>query len=466
MIVPISVRLFLMGLLSMTLVGLLALGLVRWSLADAPSPMPQRESQRVDALAASLSQQFEAHGDWRFLPADADARTAWLRSNVARSAGISAYAPGDEASTLAERIALIDANGRRLAGTEPAPALVAIASIDRRRLTIPAHGGVAGYLSVALPRNADDALTVAFLMRKQPSLAGLAALAFALAALASAVVAASFRKPLRALVDGARRLGDGEFDTRIDARRRDEFGELARSFNELGAQLDAAQASRRRWIADTSHELRTPLAVLQAQVEAMQDGVRPVTAEGLTAMAAQVAALGTLVNDLNQLARGDVGTLQLDLQRIDPWQVLAAEWARFEDRLRSRQLHPELIALSARRVATGDPVRLAQVLRNVLENCARYAATGGRVVLSGEVDASTLSVHIDDSAPGVADDARDRLGERFFRVDASRSREHGGSGLGLALSRQIVEAHGGRLTFDASPLGGLRVTIALPVDIA
>jgi two-component system sensor histidine kinase BaeS len=460
---PISVRLFLVVFASMALAGLVGLGLVRWRLGDDPTPMAAEEAQQVQALVDDLSARYAVHGDWRFLPADPDARAAWLRARVAAAAR--SRTPTDD-STLGARLALRDAGGHRIAGSEPAAVLVALASVDRRRWSIPSVHGTAGYVSVAVPRNADDALTIAFLVRNQRSLALLAACAFALSALAAAFAAASFRRPIAALVEGARRLGAGQLDTRIALRRRDELGELARAFDDLGARLDAASRSRRAWIADTSHEMRTPLAVLRAQIEAMQDGVRPLSHGGLSAMTAQLASMQALVDDLDQLARGDVGALLPELVPVDFWSVLRSTWDAFGERLRERGLQAEVSGAPAHARGLGDASRIAQVLRNLLENSARYTAPGGRVTLSGHVEGTQLHVFVDDSAPGVPTAALARLGERFFRVDASRSRAHGGSGLGLALSRQIVEAHGGRLEFAPSMLGGLRAHVILPLEPA
>lgn len=461
--VSISTRLFLMCLLSMAMAGGLALGLVRWRFSEGTPRVTAVEAARVAALVRALAERFDAQGDWRFLPAEAEARSAWLRSSVAHTRTAAVEASATEASTLAQRIVLSDAAGRRLAGEQPGALLVAIASIDQRRWTIRSRHGVAGYLSVAVPQDPDDALTVAFLIQKQRGLALLAALAVVLAALAAAVVATSFRHSLRTLVGGARRLARGELEARIDLRRRDEFGELAQSFNELGTRLQAAAHSRRQWIADTSHELRTPLAVLQAQLEAMQDGVRPMAHGGLASMGAQLNALRALVDDLDQLARADVGTLQFQQQRLEVWAVVAAAWDASSDRLRGAGLELQWTPPTAPAMAVGDATRLGQVFRNLLENCARYTAPGGVVSLAGTVASSQLLILLDDSAPGVPDEVLHRLGERFYRVDPSRSREHGGSGLGLALSRHLVEAHGGHLSFERSPLGGLRVSLTLPL---
>ena len=183
-------------------------------------------------------------------------------------------------------------------------------------------------------------------------------------------------------------------------------------------------------------------------------------------MAAQIVSLQTLVADLDQLARGDIGALSLRLQQLDLWEIARSGWDAFEDRLLGCGLTAQLLPPAEPAVGMGDGARLGQVVRNLLENSARYTAPGGRVVLSGTVEAAQLHLRLDDSSPGVPESDLARLGERFFRVEASRSRAQGGSGLGLALSRQIVEAHGGRLDFAASPLGGLHVSVRLPLGVA
>ncbi|AXK72162.1 HAMP domain-containing protein [Lysobacter sp. TY2-98] len=463
MVVPLRVRLFVIGVASMLLVGIIGLALIRWSFAGGARQPLDYETDEVNAIVAVLSATFDAAGGWKALPATSAARDAWWRATIARAVETSPTPPGRATSTLADRAALTDASGRLLAGTQPGAPLVMLASIDRRTWTIPSRHGIAGHLTVALPRNPDDALTIAVLMQKQRHLTVLALIGIALSALAAGMVATSLRRPIHALLEGARRLGRSEFDTQIDARRRDEFGQLARSFNELGARLKANAGSRRQWIADTSHELRTPLAVLKAQLEAMQDGIRPLSQASLASMEAQIASLQSLVGDLDQLSRGDTGALHLEREPLDPWTIAKTTWDDFAERMRERGLDARIVPPTSPAVAVADPARLRQVIRNLVENSARYTATGGSVTMTGDVEASHFRLHIDDSAPGVPATDLPRLGERFFRVDASRSREHGGSGLGLALARQIVEAHGGRLEFSASPLGGLRATLSLPL---
>jgi two-component system sensor histidine kinase BaeS len=280
------------------------------------------------------------------------------------------------------------------------------------------------------------------------------------------LLARHFRQPIRQLAGGAGMLAEGRFDVRLDSSRSDELGELARHFNTLAQRLDSAESARRQWVADTSHELRTPLAVLRAQLEAIQDGVRRASPQTVDAMLRQVLSLNKLIDELYALARADVGALEVKLEPIDPWQLACAQAQAFEARLQAAGLALELGPAPPRASVLLDADRMRQVLDNLLENSLRYTAAGGRVVLSADTDGATLHLHLDDSAPGVPDDALARLAQRFYRVDASRSRAHGGAGLGLALCRRLLEAQGAALGFAHSPLGGLRATITIPIEPA
>jgi two-component system sensor histidine kinase BaeS len=180
-------------------------------------------------------------------------------------------------------------------------------------------------------------------------------------------------------------------------------------------------------------------------------------------MLRQVLALNKLIDELYALARADVGALDCQPARIDLWQLATTQAQGFAARLQAAGLTLELGAALPARMVLADPDRLRQVLDNLFENSLRYTAPGGRIALHARVEAGHLQLLIDDSAPGVPDEALERLGERFYRVDASRSRAHGGAGLGLALCRRLLEAQGGLLTFAHSPLGGLRVTVSLPL---
>ncbi|MCC2963729.1 HAMP domain-containing protein, partial [Massilia sp. IC2-278] len=334
------------------------------------------------------------------------------------------------------------------------------------RRPILADGRTVGYLAVARSQGPTDALAYAFLEGLSASLWPIVGAGVLLSALAASLLALHFRRPIGRLALGAQALAEGRFDTRLAVERSDELGELAHHFNLLAARLDDAERSRRQWVADTSHELRTPLAVLRAQLEAIQDGVRQADPGHIAAMLRQVLALNRLIDELYALARADVGALECRQERVDLWALAEEEATGFGSRFAAAGLALDLQPPPSNTLVVADPDRMRQVLRNLLENSLRYTSAGGRVALSAQTTGRRLVLAVDDSAPGVPDDALARLGERFYRVDASRSRAGGGAGLGLALCRRLVEAQGGTLAFAHSPLKGLRVTINLPLEAA
>ena len=309
-------------------------------------------------------------------------------------------------------------------------------------------------------------MSSAFVDRIRESLLVIAALSIALSALVAMLLAAHFRTPILRLAAGARALADGRFEARLGTDRSDELGDLARSFNQLAVTLGQAEASRRQWVADTSHELRTPLSVLRAQLEAVQDGLRTATPETVASMLRQVLSLNVLIDQLYTLARADVVELAFQRGPLDLWALACDQATAFEQKMTAVGLALHLESGMPGLTIVADPERLRQVLANLLENCIRYCRPGDHVQLNVRVDGSFAELDIDDSGPGVALAALPRLGERFYRVEGSRSREHGGAGLGLALCRRIVEAHGGTLAIERSSLGGLRVRLRLPLESA
>jgi two-component system sensor histidine kinase BaeS len=359
-------------------------------------------------------------------------------------------------AALPQRITLLDANGRYLAGRVPD-------AIPLARRPIEVNGRTVGYLGVARSPRPSDAMALAFLDQLGASLWWILGFAASFSALAATLLGRHFRQPIRALAGGAGMLAEGRFDVRLPAGRSDELGDLARHFNTLAQQLESAEDARRQWVADTSHELRTPLAVLRAQLEAIQDGVRSAGPDTVAAMLRQVLALNKLIDELYALARADVGALDVKPERLDLWQLAAGQARAFEARLQAAGLALELGPAPPQATVVADPDRMRQVFDNLLENSLRYTAAGGRVLLKAALHDGLLHLHLDDSAPGVPDAALPRLAQRFYRVDASRSRAHGGAGLGLALCRRLLEAQGAQLAFAHAPAGGLRATIAFPL---
>lgn len=289
-------------------------------------------------------------------------------------------------------------------------------------------------------------------------------LALALSTLTAAALSAHLKRPVLRLLRGTQKLASGDYKTRIAVTEGDELGQLAHRFNQLAHTLERGSDSRKQWIADVSHELRTPLAVLRAEVEALQDGVRPANSEAFELLHGQVMALTALTEDLFQLARADLGQLNYKMRPVDLWRLLAEVSEPFQSRYHKCGLQLSVVRESSRLEALvlGDGDRLRQLLSNLLENSLRYTEAPGKVELRCRENATHWTIRLEDSAPGVAPELLEKLFDRFFRVESSRSKKLGGAGLGLSICRAIAEAHEGQLQAGPSSLGGLRVDLTIP----
>lgn len=320
-----------------------------------------------------------------------------------------------------------------------------------------------GYLGVRPIADLERTLELDYLQDRRTSLLVILAAAMSLALALAYALTRGLAAPIVALADGARRLAAGDYDARIAPRSRDELGALAHDFNDLARTLRAAEESRRDWVADTSHELRTPVTVLRGEIEAMQDGVRPLDAAALASLHAEVVHLGQLVDDLALLARADRGDLDLAPAPLDLRALVSRTLDRHRPRLEAAGLSLTVDIPDAPVPILGDALRLEQLLTNLIENSRRYTHPGGPVRIRLTADPRSAHLVVEDGPPGVPDDALPRLFDRFYRPDAARSRAAGGAGLGLSICARIAQAHGGVLTAEASSLGGLALRLQLPL---
>ncbi len=280
-----------------------------------------------------------------------------------------------------------------------------------------------------------------------------------------ALLANWLSRRIRRLAQATDELIHGRYEVRIDARGHDELAQLAHDFNQLAHTLAAAQRARQQWIADIAHELRTPLAVLRAEIEAMQDGVRPLTLAGVGSLAQEVTQLARLVEDLRLLSLSDLGALTYQKETIELAEPVEDALAAHASALAAKGISVTSTLRAGIRIS-GDPTRLAQVFANLLQNTLRYTDAPGRLQVTLLADGPRAVVVWEDSSPGVPLADLPRLTERLFRVDESRSRAGGGSGLGLAITQAIVEAHGGSLQASASDLGGVCWRLVFPLVAA
>lgn len=369
-------------------------------------------------------------------------------------------APPAPLNPIDTRLILLDATGALVVGQRDdgvAYETLAIALPDADPGAPPL-----GWLGLA-SHGALQSETDTFFLRSQLRALGVAALiALGLSGVGAFLLARGFLVPIRALERGAQRLAGGDYAARIPNTRTDELGRLIDHTNALARALEAGEQAQRAWISDTSHELQTPLAVLRANIEAIEDGVRPADARTLGAMADAVARLSRLVRDLRLLSTWREEVLQVERRVTDLAAILGAAAVSAQDRFAAAGLElAEQIA--APLPVRGDPQQLRQVIDNLLENALRYTDTPGRVRLRAWAEGGDIHVVLDDTPPAPPPTSMPHLFDRFHRGETSRSRAHGGSGLGLAICKAIVEAHGGRIAAELSELGGLCVAVTLPI---
>ncbi|TDO15285.1 MULTISPECIES: ATP-binding protein [Halomonas] len=352
--------------------------------------------------------------------------------------------------------ALLDADRRHVAGPK-----VVSGQTESRPVVV--DGATVGWLVYRPPGRITDELALRF-QEKQFHAAWMTALVVVvLATVVSLLLARGFLAPVRRLAGGTRALTAGRFDTRVDESRRDELGQLANDFNRLAETLERNERLRRAFMADISHELRTPLSVLRAELEAMEDGVRPLTRESLTGLQGSVATLSKLVDDLYELSLADAGALNYRMEALDLAALARASAEQWRPRMADAGLTLTVQVPEAPVTVTADRGRVNQLLGNLLHNSLCYTDRDGEVRLSLTTRDGEAVLRLEDSAPGVPAEALERLFERLYRVEGSRSRSSGGAGLGLAICRNIVEAHGGRIEAYPSPAGGVGIRLTLPL---
>ncbi|WP_304993466.1 ATP-binding protein [Burkholderia plantarii] len=351
-------------------------------------------------------------------------------------------------------IALYDAARHRIAGYPPPP--------DTPLHALRANGAVVGWLAVAKPGGFFYEADRRFQTQQLRATWLIAIAAVLLSALVAIVLARRILAPVRRIVHATHELADGHYAVRVPEHGGDELGRLAADFNRLAAALAAAERARRDFFADISHELRTPLAVLRGELEALEDGVRRPDAATFASLQAEIALLSKLIDDLHELSLADIGALSFEMIPVDIARVAEITAESFGERFGAKRITLDARIPREPVPISGDPHRLAQLLQNLLENALRYTDPGGQVRITVEADGEQTRVDVLDSHPGVPDAMLPRVFDRLFRVDVSRSRQSGGSGLGLALGKHIVEAHGGSIAARRSPLGGLWILMRFP----
>ena len=363
----------------------------------------------------------------------------------------------------ADRVLIRDMQGRLLAGRE-APAQARRSSQEVR-----VNGQVVAVIEMLAERELDS-LEAHFLRRQSTGLLLATLLTLGLTLLVAWRLAGRWSRPLRALQQASQAIAQGDRQLRLQPAGAKEIAQLAQDMNRMAAELARHEGARQLWIAQISHELRTPLAVLQGELEAIEDGARMPDAALIARLQGEVLQLARLVNDLHTLSMADLGQLPCEFSSGQATGTLLGAAQGFE--LRAQQ-HGLQLHLQGGPPATAywDHGRIRQLLANLLDNSLRYTQAPGRIELSwqlqGSGEGALLLLRVQDSAPGVPEAALEQVFEPLFRADQARSRQaqqpHG-SGLGLAIVRAIVRAHQGQVTARHSALGGLCLEVWLPLQ--
>lgn len=417
------------------------------------------QAQHLEDVAEAAAEHYREHGGWTSLEGR---RRAW-RAIVRAGAhdGTDGRPPGPPGHPHRRPPhhgppALYDAEYRLVAGRRPYHEGLVLRPVVVDGETV----GWTGAPRLERPAAGRD---VRF-ARRQAEMLGIAAgVSVLLSVVIAVLLARRLSVPIARVSEAARALATGRLETRLDAAGADEIGNLARDFNVLARTLEDNDAARRRWIADVSHELRTPLAIMRGELEAVRDGIRTANDGLVESLTQEVDRLSTLVDDLYQLARADVGALNYTFTACALDALVTGTLERFDPRLEASGLTVERDVETGIDVQ-GDGQRLAQLLENLLENCARYVAAPGTVRVALSRTGGGAEIVVEDSGPAPDLDDLNVLFEPLARAESSRSRAQGGAGLGLALCRRIALAHGGAIEAERTDSGGFRVRVTLPTE--
>ena len=411
---------------------------------------------RTQVLAPVFAQYYQENGGWQGV----DGLFGLLAQNGNQGGGgrrgmgwgpgplfVAPCAPDGMSSTF-DRLVIADPEGQIVADSA--------GLLTGKRLTgedlsygtpLEVDGQVRGYLLIGQFVDQPNSLEAQFLRDLNRALLLAALLAGGAALLLALLLSRGLTGPLRSLAAAAGRLAAGERGLRVEPAGGGEVALLGRSFNAMAESLERQEALRRQLIADIAHELRTPLAVIRGNLEALLDGIYRPTPETIAPIHEEALLLTRLVDELRDLALAEAGQLPLHIEKVNPVEMVRGVLSGFGAQANERSIDLELV-LPARELPAVqvDPGRIRQVLGNLLSNALRYAPQRSRVEIGlQEASPGWVEVRVSDNGPGISPDDLPHVFDRFYRGDRARTRDGGGAGLGLAIARQWVQAHGGTI---------------------
>lgn len=374
--------------------------------------------------------------------------------------------PSPLADNRRQPIAVANSQGVIVHGAGPYETGTVLSAEElQRAVAITVNGEQVGWYigDFAPPRLPWEAPESRFLANLRGSTLLSALLALFLAVVLGAWLSRSLTQPIRELTAATRKMARGELGQQVPVRSQDELGELAGAFNQMSKDLEQATEARRQMTADVAHDLRTPLTVLLGYTEPLQDGTLEGSPELYSVLHEEVLQLKRLVEDLRTLSLADAGRLSLERRPVDPQALLERTGLAFMALAQQKDVDLQVEAEKELPSINVDVARMTQVLQNLVSNALRYTPAGGQITLSVALDGASGQVRlaVRDSGPGISPQDLPHIFSRFYRADQSRERSTGASGLGLAIARSIVEAHGGTIHATSAPGEGSTFTIVL-----
>lgn len=449
---------------------------IRWNFDRGFSRYVQgQELEQLDRLSEDLTEIYQDNGSWQILSTN---HSLWRRLHDDMSAPTQTVLgrdmmenkrrpppplqPRGGPNHLGPRLVLFDANKTYVIGAESSTGK--LNTLELR----PIKDGekTLGYLGLIPHEKLQYARDRRFVKKQTDFFALIAFFMVGLSILLSYPITIHLLRPINELTKGTRKLIGGHFTTRIPVTTTDELGRLSDDFNILAMTLQKNEQNRQQWVADISHELRTPLSILRGEVEAVQDGIRKPEADTMNALHGEILHLERMVSDLYELSMSDIGALNYKMVDVDVAGILRGTVEQFKQRLDAQKMSIRLDLCGDDPCSIlADPDRLQQLFNNLLENSLRYTAAPGAIEVKLYRNAENIHITVEDSTPGVEPKQLPKLFDRLYRVEGSRNRSTGGAGLGLAICKNIVEAHQGNISARNSPLGGLLITIEIPQTV-
>ncbi len=436
-------------LVAFTLVILVTIGTVFFFINQATQDEIRRFGERVDRMRAGrmeieLSHYYFQQGDWK---------------------GIQPFVQ-QWGNLYGQRIILTDTNGMVVAdsegdllGEQYHP------DLPGRPLSPPWQAGAIGTLYITPKSSPEVDFTSLQILFKAIGFffiwGGLIAVAIAL--IMTFFLSRRILAPIKTLTVTARRLGQGELSQRVKFHGKGEVGELAQAFNSMASDLERAEKLRQNLVADVAHELRTPLSNIRGYLEAVRDGVIKPDAATISSLHEETILLSRLVDDLQELSLAETGELKLVCQAGNIVELIKQTVAGVQAQAAGKGVSVSVDLPDRLPAVNIDSRRIGQVLRNLLENAVAHTSKGDDIAVAARQQDKWVAVSVVDTGEGIPADDLPNIFERFYRVDKSRTRATGGSGLGLTIAKRLVEAHGGKIEVQSEPGKGSRFSFTIPV---